>query len=90
VSLIISIDCQSGNAGGEQREARVETTATGVKWTISGKLEEAVRELFVGIGERCAKKIIATPIPDYGSQDEYFAAKTALMAAADIVRSGAE
>ncbi len=45
MSLIISIDCQSGNAGAEQREARVETTATGVKWTISGKLAAAIHRM---------------------------------------------
>ena len=41
--LIIDIECQSGNAGAEQREAQVETTITGVRWRISGKLAEAIQ-----------------------------------------------
>ena len=42
MSLTYDIACQSGNASDEQQEARVETTATGVRWTITGKLCDAI------------------------------------------------
>jgi hypothetical protein len=43
--VVLDIPCQSGVAKAEQREACVETTATGVRWTITGKLAQAIQQL---------------------------------------------
>lgn len=41
--MVVEIECQPSNAKSEQAEATVETTATGVRWTIIGKLARALR-----------------------------------------------
>lgn len=58
MSYVIDIPCDSGNVKVEQMEATVETTVTGVRWRINGKLAAAIHRMVQEAGPTNAEKDI--------------------------------